>query len=286
MKIGVLDKPPRSDFLWGMVDSTPVNTADAGHEISTFFVRSRNVMLARADFGSLYVDYYLHHSEQNIHYNAAQDRLFKQALGCFVLHCASRPWNEMTAWTLHFEQLRLNLFLTADNETGAVTGRIFDEDVREMNGNFFFADVVRGREPKRRSVAQFEGDDMLKALEAFYAKSEQRSVRAFALDEEVFALFSEHPDCDKPWLDSLSLEQAKAVDSAETVVPMEKRVYRWHCGCNLNRMLEVLTPAYKQDSEGIFGGDNRIEMRCPRCGARHTVTREDIEGFIAGQAGK
>jgi molecular chaperone Hsp33 len=269
-----------------MVDSTPVNTADAGLEISTFFVRTRSTLLARADFGSLYVDYYLHHSEHDIHYSAPQDRLFKQALALFVLHCASRPWNELTAWTLHFEALRLNLFLTADNETGAVTGRLFDEDVREMNGNFFFSDVVRGREPKRRSVAQFDGDDVLKAVEAFYGKSEQRAVRAFALDEEHFALLSEHPDCDKTWLESLSLEQAKVLDSAETVVPMEKRVYRWHCGCNFQRMLEVLSPAYKQDPEGIFAGEKQIEMRCPRCGARHKIGREALEAFISGQAGK
>jgi len=269
-----------------MVESTPVNTADAGHEISTFFVRSRNALLARADFGSLYVDYYLHHSDHNIHYAEQQDRLFKQALACFVLHCASRPWNELTAWTLHFERLHLNLFLTADNETGAVTGRLFDEDVREMDGNFFFADVVRGREPKRRSVAQFEGDDVLGAVEAFYNKSEQRGVRAFALDEENFALFSEHPDCDLAWLKALDLEQVKALDSAETVAPMEKRAYRWHCGCNLNRMLEVLAPAYRQDPEGLFAGDHRIEMRCPRCGARHAISREAIEQFVTGQGGK
>ena len=43
-----------------MVETTPPNPADAGLEVRTYFVRNRNVMLARADFGDLFVDYYLH----------------------------------------------------------------------------------------------------------------------------------------------------------------------------------------------------------------------------------
>src|SRR5581483_249570 len=46
-------------------------------------------------------------------------------------HCASRPWNELIAWTINFQQPLVNLFLTGDNQTGAVTGRVFDENVKE-----------------------------------------------------------------------------------------------------------------------------------------------------------
>ena len=31
-----------------------------GLDVRTYFVRERNALLARADFGELYVDYYLH----------------------------------------------------------------------------------------------------------------------------------------------------------------------------------------------------------------------------------
>ena len=37
-----------------------------------------------------------------------------------LLHCASRPWNEAAAWTIHFQQPRLNLFITGDNAAGTV----------------------------------------------------------------------------------------------------------------------------------------------------------------------
>lgn len=43
-----------------MPESSPVNTADAGLEVRTYFVRHRNVLLARASFSDLFVDYYLH----------------------------------------------------------------------------------------------------------------------------------------------------------------------------------------------------------------------------------
>ncbi len=41
----------------------PMSTEDQteGFEVRTYFVRGRNALVARADFGALYVDYYLHH---------------------------------------------------------------------------------------------------------------------------------------------------------------------------------------------------------------------------------
>src|SRR3954469_17248094 len=101
-----------------MSESSPVNTADAGLEVRTHFVRNRNVLIAQANFGDLFVDYYLHLSANQIKPAPEHDALFKRALAAFVLHCASRPRNELTAWTINFQEPRVNLFLTGDNETG------------------------------------------------------------------------------------------------------------------------------------------------------------------------
>jgi molecular chaperone Hsp33 len=62
---------------------------------------------------------------------------------------------------------------------------------------------------------------------------------------------------------------------------METRVCRWHCGCNQARMLEVLAPAMRHDPRELFGESEKIEIRCPRCGARHAITREAMEAFVA-----
>src|SRR5438445_13173699 len=130
-----------------MAETTPPNTADAGLEVRTYFVRNRNAMLARAEFSDLFVDYYLHLSSNQIKVAPAHDALFKRAIAAFTLHCASRPWNELIAWTINIQLPLVNLFLTGDNGTGAITGRIFDENVKEGPENLFYSDVVRGNQP-------------------------------------------------------------------------------------------------------------------------------------------
>lgn len=262
-------------------ESTPVNPAEPGIEVRTYFVRNRNALLARAEFGDLFVDYYLHLADHQIRPEPAHDAMFKRALAAFVLHSASRPWNEITAWTINVQQPLVNLFLTGDNETGAVTGRVFEDNVRELPENLFFADVVRGSQPKQRSAVSFAGNDPLAAVEAYYTQSEQRGARYFQLAEEKFALVSEHPDCDLAWFRGLTPEQVRDLDQTETLVLMERRIQRWHCGCNQQRMLEVLAPAFRASPEELFGDEEKIEIRCPRCGARHAVTREAMEAFVA-----
>jgi molecular chaperone Hsp33 len=264
-----------------MPETTPPNTADAGLEVRTYFVRNRNVMLARADFGDLFVDYYLHLSANQIRVAPEHDAMFKRALAAFTLHCCSRPWNEMTAWTINFQQPLVNLFLTGDNDTGAITGRVFDENVKELPENLFYSDVVRGNQPKRRSTVTFEGNDPIPAVEKFYTQSEQRAARYFQLAEEEFAMVTEHPDCDLAWFNQLTTDQLRTLDQTETLVLLERRIYRWHCGCNQQRMMEVLAPTMRQDPEALFGDDPKLEIRCPRCGARHTITREALEAFVA-----
>ena len=135
-----------------MPETTPPNTADAGLEVRTSFVRGRNALVARTEFGELFVDYYLHLGANQIKVAPELDAMFKRALVAFTLHCASRPWKELTAWTINVQKPLVNLFLTGDNETGAITGRVFDENVKEGPENLFFADVVRGTQPKRRSA--------------------------------------------------------------------------------------------------------------------------------------
>ncbi len=265
-----------------MPETTPPNPAESGLEVRTQFVRNRNALVARADFGELFVDYYLHLSTHGIKVQPEHDAMFKRALAAFTLHCASRPWDEITAWTINFQKPLVNLFLTGDNGTGAVAGRIFDENVKELPENIFYADVVRGRGEKRRSAVTFTGADPLAAAEKFYTQSEQRGARFFQLGEEEFALVSEHPDCDLEWFRALTPETVLTLEKTETLSLLERRIQRWHCGCNQTRMMEVLAPAMRQDPAALFGDEPKMEIRCPRCRARHLVTREALEAFVAG----
>ena len=94
----------------------------------------------------------------------------------------------------------------------------------------------------------------------------------------------EHPDCDLGWFRGLTADGVRALDQAETLALLERRIHRWHCGCNQARMMEVLAPTMRQDPAALFGNEPKLEIRCPRCAARHAITREAMEAFVAGNA--
>jgi molecular chaperone Hsp33 len=256
----------------------PIN----GAEVTIDFVRHRNVLLVRGDLGPLLVDYYLHLAEHKLKLTAGHDHLLRDLVAAFALHCASRPRFEHLAWTVGLQDPRLNLFVTGDNEDCTVAGRVFTENVREAEHNVFYSELMprRGAE-KRRSVIQFEGVDLFRAVEAFYAQSEQRTARYFDLGEDSYALLISHPDCDEAWLRSLDLAGVKTLAETETLARIERRAYRWECGCTQQKILAALAPAARDDVPGFFGTDETLHVQCPRCAATHFISREAMEAFLA-----
>lgn len=256
------------------------NDADPGHEILTSFVRHRNVLLARGAFSELYVDYYLHAATHGLRNSEANDTLFKQALAAFALHCASRPQNETIAWTIHFQEPFVNLFLGGDTKDGILTGRVFADDVKQMDSNRFYCDVARRGRDLQRSAVSFSSNNPFGAVEAFYAQSEQRPARCFDLGDERYAIAFAHPDCDVPWFESLTAESVANIAESDTVVPMERRIFRWECGCNERKILEVLAPIMQKDPGALFDGADHVNVNCPRCAGRYMITRSALEAFI------
>lgn len=254
--------------------------SNQGQEITTSFVRYRNALLARGDFGPLYIDYYLHLADNDLQPEPHHDRIFKGALAAFLLHCSARPRNELIAWTLNFQDPLFNLFLVADNELGTVAGRIFTQHIKQGDHNLFFSETVAGKNPVRRSAVNFQGSDPFQAAERFYEQSEQRPARYFQLAGEEFAVLCSHPDCDTPWFDSVGTEGIREIDETETVAPLERRFYRWHCGCNQNRILKVLEPSMRENPEELFGDEEALRVECPRCAGRYTITREAMEAHL------
>ncbi len=256
-----------------------------GPVVTVDFVRHRNVMLVQADFGPLLVDYYLHQADHHLRTSPEHDTLLKQALVAFTLHAAARPRTEHLAWTIGLQEPRLNLFLAADNEDCHVTGRLFTENVREAAANVFYSEVMPGRgAEKRRSVVNFAGADLFRAAESFYAGSEQRPARFFDRGEEHYAMLLSQPDCDVAWLRQVTLADVQALPTTETLARIERRAYRWHCGCEQRKILAALAPAARADLADLFGEGEIIYVQCPRCAASHTITREAMEAWLAGPA--
>jgi len=253
------------------------------------FVRHRNVMLVQADLSPLFVDYYLHLSDHGLKHQPEYEALLRRGLVAFTLHCASRPRHEHLAWTISLQQPRVNLFYSGDNEDCLVTGRVFTENVREAEHNVFYSELVpkRGAE-KRRSVVSFEGTDLFGAAETFYAQSEQRLVRFFDLGEDKYALLISHPDCDENWLRQITGAGVGDLARQETLARIESRHYQWFCGCTQQKILGALAPLARADMQDLFGGSETIHVQCPRCAAKHSLTREVMEAFLAetGKSGQ
>jgi len=256
-----------------------------GTRVTVDFVRHRNVLLVQADLGPLFTDYYLHLADHHLRYTPEQAGLFKSALAAFTLHCASRPLNEHLAWTMSFQEPRLNLFLAGDNEDCTVVGRLFTENVRVAPENVFFSDIVarRGAEP-RRSVVNFHGSDVLAAVTGYYARSEQRPARFFDLGEDHYALLLAQPDCDLPWFSAVDAAAVRSLGAGETLTRIQQRTYNWLCGCTQRKILAAIAPAFRADPAGLFGTGETIRVECPRCAAGHTLTREAMEAYLAQTA--
>jgi len=244
--------------------------------IESIFVRHRNALLVRGQFTSIYTDYYLHLMQHSIRPPAELDQMLKDTLALLTLHLVARPWAETIAWTANIRAPRINLFATGSSLEESITGRVFTEDVREPDRNFFYSQTttVESNEPRLSTMEVF-GKDPVEWISQYYEQSEQRPARAFRLEDENFVLIAAQPDCDLEWLAGLDeAAVAKILETEETSV-LETRRFRFHCGCTLDRILPILG-GWKDRLDDLFGDSEFINIQCPRCAARYEITREMI----------
>lgn len=254
---------------------------DTGIEIRTYFARHRNALVARGEFSELFAAWYLHRMDSGLTLSPACDILGRDMLAAVTLHAAGRPWKESCAWTVHFGDPLANVFAAVSNPEGTVVVNVLTDNVKPDAAGVFYSDVVSDGKTPRRSVVDFEGGAVLPAVETFYDRSEQRACRIFALAEEDLVMISAQPDCDLEWLASLDTEAARRLDQDVELALLEKRSYRFFCGCNQQRMLDFLAPIFRRQGDALFDGDPVIRIHCPRCGARHGITREALEARTA-----
>lgn len=253
-------------------------------EARSFYVRGRNVLLARAKCGPLYVDYYLHLMQHSIRHDEPADVMLKEALAAMTLHLCSRPQDESCAWTINVNEPEMNLFVTGGSRPGRVTGRIFTEDVRKAEENLFISQTTRPNHQARQSVVSFHGTDVLRAAELFYEQSEQRPTRIFREDDEEFVMLTAEPDCDLEWLEGLKAGDIGRLDEAEHLVPLETRGYVFECGCSADRLYPLLTRLTADDLDAIFE-DGYAAITCPRCGAIFKTPKDHFEEWRHTSAG-
>lgn len=245
-------------------------------QIESIFVRHRNALLVRGQFTSIYTDYYLHLMQHSLRPPADMDQALKDLMAVLTLHLTARPWAETIAWTVNLRAPRVNFFATGSSFGEAITGRVFTEDVREPDRNFFYSQTTTDDSPEPRlSTMEVEGKDPVEWIAQFYGQSEQRPARAFRLEDENFALVAAQPDCDLEWLAGLDEEAVAAITDTEEITLLETRRFRFHCGCTLDKILPVLG-GWRERLDDLFEAADFINIQCPRCAAKYRVTRDMI----------
>ncbi|WP_035601250.1 Hsp33 family molecular chaperone HslO [Haloferula sp. BvORR071] len=245
-------------------------------KVESIFVRHRNALLLRANFTPIYTDYYLHLMQHGIRHSADLDQMLKDSFAGLTLHLVARPWAETIAWTANLRAPRVNVFVTGGSLQESITGRLFTEDVREPDRNFFYSQTTAKNLPEPRlSTVEVEGRDPLAWVEQYYAQSEQRPARMFRHEDEWFSLIVAQPDCDEAWLAGLDAESAERIQATEETTLLETRRFRFHCGCDLSKILPVLG-SWRERPDDLFEDADVITVQCPRCAARYKVTRDMI----------
>lgn len=254
-----------------------MNAADNASEdptaVESRFLRDRNVLLVSGDFGPVLVDCYLHLGRVGMVLRDGMDETLKSALAVVAIYAATRPRTETLAWTLHFDSRGINVFVAAENPSGHLTGRVFAEKVRKVGGDVLHAEVAAKSGERRRSAVEFAGG-VLDAAAEFYARSEQRPAKFFALGGDVFAALFAQPDCDESWLAAAGPEQVATLLADQALRPIETRHYAFCCGCNPERIAGAIGGALQGQLDEVFGADTCINVDCPRCGLRHELPRE------------
>ena len=259
-----------------LFSSRPMETPEEFTKIESIFVRHRNALLVRGQFTPIYTDYYLHLMQHGIRPPAELDQMLKDMLALLALHLVARPWAESIAWTVNLRAPRINLFVTGSSFEESVTGRIFTEDVREPDRNFFYAQTTTVENSKPRlTTLEIEGKDPIAWLSQYYDQSEQRPARAFRLEDENFAIIAAQPDCDLEWLASLDTAAVEKISETEETTLLESRKFRFNCGCTLEKILPILG-GWKDRLDDLFGDAEFISIQCPRCAAKYHVTRDMI----------
>ena len=250
-------------------------------EVRSYFVRHRNALLVRAELSPIYVDYYLHLMQHSLKPSPEDDAMMKDALAAMVLHATSKPWKQTSAWTLHFEDPLLNLFVTGDSVGEYVVGRVFSDGVKEKGSGLFYSQTMSPQDPARQSNIEITGRDVFSAVEQYYDRSEQLRARIFRYSEEDIVMISAQPQCDLEWLESLDVKAVRSLDQQEELSLLESRQFRFNCGCSVDKVFPALVPVIERDGlEAFFAGDAFLKTDCPRCGATFQITREDVEAFL------
>ncbi len=245
--------------------------------------REHDVLVTVGDFAPLFAAYLDHVRRWESEPDGLSQTLMRQGLGAAVLHLSTRPRGEAMGWTIHVHQPPTNLFLTADSAEATVTGRVYTEGVKPSDSSRMYVQISRHGGPPTQSMVEVHGLDVLEMFEQYYAQSEQTPARFFEVTDEQFVMLLSLPEADPAFVKELTRERALDLLQAD-LRPLGETTYTFQCGCNSDRMMEVVRGLFAANPDELFRGESGVEVYCPRCGRRWWVDREAFEDVPDGES--
>lgn len=247
-------------------------------ELHSYVDRVHHAVIARGQVGALFEQGYLEHARAlgTLPDELAQD-LMRKALTAAVLRLALLPPDQFCSWTYNLIEPALNIFVTGDNSDHEVTGRVYTDNVKTVDVNRLFIEMARPELEPARSVVDFEGTDIIGALHEYYRRGLQMRARIFELSNDDAVLIEGLPMVDQGWLEALDDEAVAALFEGDNLEKIEKRTYRFHCGCDAQRIAAVMRSLFSANLDELFQGDDEVEAQCPRCGRHWTLARADFD---------
>ncbi len=237
----------------------------------------RDILLCTADVTGM-VDAYRDHARRWENPIDGLDETFmSQGLAATTLHLSCRPGGELVGFTINIRRPPTNIFITGDSGERIVTGRTFSNNVKTGDSSRLFVQTSRAGESVSQSTIDVEGLDVFLMFEDYYSRSEQTIARFFELETHKALMVFGLPEVDEDWLEDLSRSRALELCGL-ALKELDTLVYRFQCGCNPRKILEVVSSIY-ENSEELFEGEDSLEVTCPRCGRHWQISRADYDAM-------
>ena len=259
-----------------------MNDGDEGRvHVRRSMLRDRDALLAVGDFSGLFEAYHRHARRWDLDLDPLGTVMMHQALAGACLQMAFRVVEETSAWTLNVQKPPANLFVTGGGAESTITGRYFVDGVEEHPDNRLFVQRSHPKRENTQSVLTVQGLDVLGVFEQYYERSEQVPVRLIELSSHEMAMVFALPGADEAWIRGLDVAAVREQQEGAGE-PIDGRSFRFHCGCDGDRMARALVGMFRRDPDEVFQGDDGLEVRCPRCGAAWWIDRELFDR-VAGE---
>lgn len=256
-----------------MDDEERKNTG--GVPVHSYVDRKTHTVMARGQFDGLFQAYLDHARELGAPPSPEALAIFRDAMAAAVLQLALLPPDQYCSWTYNLREPKINIFLAGDNGDFNLTGRVYEEHVRTVELNRLFIETQRPHHEPARSVVDFADPDVLEAMRQYYARSLQMRAKVLRYEENQFTLIQGLPNVDRQWFAELDEARVAAMFD-RGLEPIERRTYRFHCGCDVRRITSAVIGLFGNDIDGLFQGEAQVEVQCPRCGRHFDLDRIDV----------